>query len=434
MKELIKKIIFFILTIEAKLVLLRYRPKIIAVSGTVGKTTTKDAIYAALSKKFHVRKNHKSLNSEIGVPLTILGLESGWNSPMHWLSNIFIGFLEIIYYPKYPEWLVIEVGIDHPGDMKRTASWLKPDIAVLTAFGQIPVHVEFFDGPDDVTREEADIVNYLKKDGIIILNADDEKALKLKGKTDHRVYTFGKEEGADMTASNYSVVYEEIGGIKKPNGVTFKINYSGSVLPISVKSVIGDQFVYPVLGALSVGVAIGASLVSLSEGLIDFRAPKGRMNLVQGESDTTIIDDSYNSSPIAAASAIRNLSEIETTESRIAVLGDMAEIGRFSASEHRKIGSLIKQKKINVLITIGRASELINEQAIEEGMAKSKNYHFGNSEEAISTVRKFLKPNNIILIKGSQSMRMEKITKAILLDKEASADLLVRQEKEWLER
>jgi len=176
------------------------------------------------------------------------------------------------------------------------------------------------------------------------------------------------------------------------------------------------------------------SLVSLSEGLANFRAPKGRMNLVAGENDTTIIDDCYNSSPIAAGSAIRNLAAIETVGARIAVLGDMAEIGRFSASEHRKIGSLIKEKKINILITVGRASELINEQAIEDGMAKTKNFHFANSEEAISTVRKYLKPNNIILVKGSQSMRLEKISKAILRNKEAAADLLVRQEKEWLAR
>ncbi|HRY31121.1 MAG TPA: UDP-N-acetylmuramoyl-tripeptide--D-alanyl-D-alanine ligase [Candidatus Paceibacterota bacterium] len=434
MKALIRKVIFIILTIEAKIVLLRYRPKIIVVSGTVGKTTTKDAIFSALSKTFHVRKNSKSLNSEIGVPLTILGLETGWNNPWRWLSNLVIGFLEIIYYPKYPEWLVIEVGIDHPGDMKKTASWLKPNVAVLTAFGQVPVHVEFFEGPDDVTKEEADIINYLRRDGIIVLNADDEKALRLKGKTNHKVYTFGKGENADLVASHYSVVYESVNGRPVPRGVSFKVSYLGSILPISVRNVVGDQFVYPILAALSVGVAVNSSLVSSLEGLRNFKAPKGRMNLLAGENETIIIDDSYNSSPMAATSAIRNLAEIETAGSRIAVLGDMAEIGRFSASEHRKIGALIKQKKIDILITVGRASELMNEQAIEEGMAQSRNYHFSHSEEAIATVKRYLKPGNIILVKGSQSMRMERITKAIILEKDSASDLIVRQEKEWLAR
>ena len=237
-----------------------------------------------------------------------------------------------------------------------------------------------------------------------------------------------------MTASNYSIVYEEFDGNKKPKSISFKINYRGNILPISINNVIGNQFVYPVLAALSVGAAMEMSLVLLAEGLTNFKAPKGRMNLISGENGVTIIDDTYNSSPIALASAIRNLSEIETEGERIAILGDMAEIGRFSSSEHRKIGSLIKEKKINILITVGRISDLINEQAIEEGMAKGRNFHFATSEEAISTVRKYLEPNNILLIKGSQSMRMEKITKDILLDKERVADLVVRQEKEWLER
>jgi len=442
-KNLIKKIVFGILTVEARLVLARYRPKIIAVTGTVGKTTTKDAIYKALSKRLHVRKNSKSLNSEIGVPLTILGLETGWSNPIHWLSNILIGLVEIIYWPKYPKYLVLEVGIDRPGDMEKVARWLKPDVAVLTAFGDVPVHVEFFDSPDQVAEEKSKLISHLKKDGAIILNADDEKVLKLKNRAEHRVYTFGKKNGeADIVASHYSIVYETSfgkdghinSGHRIPHGVSFKINYNGNSIPMAIRGAIGDQYVYPILAALATGISQNLPLVSMSEGLSEFKAPKGRMNLLAGENDSIIVDDSYNSSPIAAASAVRNLTEIDNVGSKIAVLGDMTEIGRFSASEHRKIGSLIRENKIDILITVGRASELINEQAMEEGMAKSKNYHFSTSTEAIQTVRNYLKLGNVILVKGSQAMRMEKITKAILLEKEKAADLIVRQEKEWLNR
>ena len=430
MKEIIKKIIFFILRVEAQLVLLRYRPKIIAITGTVGKTTTKDAIFKALSKNLHVRKNNKSMNSEIGVPLTILGLETGWNSPYHWIQNIVIGFFEIIYYPKYPDWLVLEIGIDHPGDMRRTASWLRPDIAVLTAFGEVPVHVEFFEDPDDVTREEMDLINYLKKDGIIILNADDEKAFKIKPYVKNKVYTFGTGENSDIMASNYSVVYKDT----RPTGISFKVNYDGKILPISIDGVIGNQMVYPILAALSVGISMNLSIVDLSEGLNGFCPPKGRMNLLNGKNNTILIDDSYNSSPIAATSAINNLAEIETVGKRIAILGDMAEIGRFSASEHRKIGSLVKRKKIDVLITVGVVSELMNEQAIEDGMAKSRNFHFSKSSDAIETALQFLEPGNVFLVKGSQSARMEKISKSILTDSDSAGEVLVRQEVEWSSR
>ncbi|HMO78771.1 MAG TPA: UDP-N-acetylmuramoyl-tripeptide--D-alanyl-D-alanine ligase [Candidatus Paceibacterota bacterium] len=430
MKTIIKKIIFFILKIEARLVLFRYKPKIIAISGTVGKTTTKDAIFDALSGNLHVRKNQKSMNSDIGVPLTILGLETGWNDPVHWLKNIFIGFIQIFYHPNYPKWLILEVGIDRPNDMKKTASWLKPDVAVLTAFGEIPVHVEFFEDPDDVTREEADLVNYLKKDGIVILNADDEKAFKIKSHLKNKVYTFGKGPNADIVGSNYAVLYKE----NFPIGASFKINYDGKILPVSVFGVMGDQIMYPILAAFSVAFAINLSPISVTENLLKFRAPKGRMNIIRGKNNSILIDDSYNSSPIALTSAINNLAEIKTEGKKIAVLGDMTEIGRFSASEHRKIGSLIKKHKIDFLITIGFVSELINDQAIEDGMAKSRNFHFSKSTDALEKVLEFLESDNVFLVKGSQSMRMEKISKIILADGLNPEDYLVRQESEWLNR
>jgi UDP-N-acetylmuramoyl-tripeptide--D-alanyl-D-alanine ligase len=136
-----KNIITAILTLEARAVLWRYKPKVIAVTGSVGKTTTKDAIFAVLSPHVHVRKSQKSFNSEIGVPLTILGLESGWRDPLVWLSNIVQGFLLVIIKSDYPSWLVLEVGADRPGDIKNIARWLRPDIAVITAIPEIPVHV-----------------------------------------------------------------------------------------------------------------------------------------------------------------------------------------------------------------------------------------------------------------------------------------------------
>ena len=123
-----KRIITAILTWEARAVLERYHPKIIAVTGSVGKTTTKDAIFAALSPHVHVRKSEKSFNSDLGVPLAILGLESGWHDPLKWIANIFHGLSLILFENDYPRWLVLEVGADRPGDIRRIARWLRPDI------------------------------------------------------------------------------------------------------------------------------------------------------------------------------------------------------------------------------------------------------------------------------------------------------------------
>src|SRR3990167_2100208 len=149
-KNLVKKIIVFLLEWEARLVLARFRPKIVAVTGTVGKTSTKDAVFAVLSHSFFVRKSQKSYNSEIGLPLTILGCDNAWNNPILWLRNLFDGLFLLIGREPYPEWLVLEVGVGHPGDMRRLARWLKIDAVIFTRFGNLPVNMEDVFGQNHV--------------------------------------------------------------------------------------------------------------------------------------------------------------------------------------------------------------------------------------------------------------------------------------------
>ena len=153
-KSILKKIIAYILKLESRLVLWKYKPKVIAITGSVGKTSTKDAVYAVISKFSYVRKSEKSYNSEIGLPLTILGCPNGWSNPYTWTKNILVGLWLIIWPNKYPEWLVLEVGVGKPGDMKRTASWLKTDAVIMTAIGETPVHIEFFDSRKHLIEEK----------------------------------------------------------------------------------------------------------------------------------------------------------------------------------------------------------------------------------------------------------------------------------------
>src|SRR3989344_8642571 len=145
MKTIFKKIIAYILQIESRLVLYKYKPKVIAITGSVGKTSTKDAVYAVISKVAYVRKSEKSYNSEIGLPLTVLGIPNGWNNPVAWLKNMLKGFLLIIFPHKYPRWLILEVGAGKPGDIKKTSSFLKSDAVIITGIGDTPAHIEFFD-------------------------------------------------------------------------------------------------------------------------------------------------------------------------------------------------------------------------------------------------------------------------------------------------
>ena len=196
MKEIFKKIITLFLQWEARLVLKKYKPKIIAVTGSVGKTSTKDAIFTVMSGGFFVRRSEKSFNSEIGVPLTILGCKNAWSNPFLWVRNLFEGFMLVVLKNHYPKWLVLEVGADRPGDIKNISKWLKPDVVVVTAFPDVPVHVEYFDSPDEIAEEKEYLVDALKPEGVLILNYDDEKVRALKDKYEYTTLTFGFDDNA----------------------------------------------------------------------------------------------------------------------------------------------------------------------------------------------------------------------------------------------
>jgi UDP-N-acetylmuramoyl-tripeptide--D-alanyl-D-alanine ligase len=190
MKDLIKKIIITILTWEAKAVLLKHKPFVIGVTGNLGKTSTKDAVYAVMKDHFHVRRSEKSMNSEFGVPLTVLGEKSAWNNPLKWLMVIVRGFF-VPFAKEYPTHLVLEVGADRPGDIKSIASWLKPNIVIVTQFGQVPVHIEFFKDREEVIAEKGYLVEALPFDGLFIYNSDDHDAKKLLAKTEVIKQSYG---------------------------------------------------------------------------------------------------------------------------------------------------------------------------------------------------------------------------------------------------
>ncbi len=432
LKTFFKKIIVYILQLEARAVLWKYKPKIVAVTGSVGKTTAKDTIYTVLSSSFFVRKSGKSFNSEIGVPLSILGCQNGGKNPILWIKNIFEGFLLIVFKNHYPLWLVLEVGADKPGDISYIAKWLKPDIAVITRFAEIPAHVEYFKSPKEVIEEKKKLAEYLKKDGILILNYDDKDVLKIKEEYNRKTVTFGMEEGADIRGSNSAFLYKteknETGKEKhKIEGVTFKANQNGNSIPVNIKGVLGLQHIYPALSAFAVGYSQGLNLVSMSQAVsFDHKSQPGRMKLVDGIKDTVIIDDSYNSSPLAVYWALKTLGEIETEGRKIAVLGDMMELGKYTSEEHKKAGKLAFEV-CDVLVTVGVRSKNIAEGALDAGMNKENILQFEDSVEAGKYLQNFIKRDDIILIKGSRwAMRMEKTVEEIMLHPELADELLVR--------
>ncbi len=429
MKSFLKKIVVYILTLEAKLVLKRYKPKIIAVTGSVGKTSTKDAIYTCLSDFISIRKNQKSFNSEIGVPLTILGLENAWGNPLGWFQNILKGALVCIWQEKYPDWLVLEIGADHPHDIESITKWLIPDIVVMTRIPGVPVHIEYFKDIDALMEEKAFLLKALREDGTAILNADDENILALGKYVKGNVIHYGMEKPATINADKYELMYEG----DSLAGMQFRILYESNIIPVVLKGVVGIQHVYPVLASACVGFAIKMPLVKITESFLNHEYPRGRMNLISGIKSTVIIDDTYNSSPVALEFALKTLKEVLAKGRKIAVLGDMLELGSHSSNSHKEGGKLVALCA-DILITVGVRARDFKESALESKMAKNCIHSFSTATEAGEFLKDFIKEGDVILVKGSQSMRMEKAVALILEDKENIKKLLVRQEREWQKR
>jgi len=430
MKTTFKKIISYILKIESRFVLWKYKPKVIAITGSVGKTSTKDAVYGIISKISYVRKSEKSYNSEIGLPLTILGCPNGWNNPYVWLKNILKGLWLFIWPHKYPEWLVLEVGVGKPGDMRQTASWFKTDAVIITAIGETPVHIEFFNSRDHLVKEKSGLIKTLKKDGLLILNADDKTVLELKTKSKNRTLTYGFNEDADVRGSEESIFYSDSG---LPQGIIFRVDEGGNSLPVIIEGVFGKNHLYASLAALAFFYGLKFNILEAINALKNYDVQPGRMRLLSGINNSLIIDDSYNSSPFACESALKTLGEIKSVGRKIAVLGDMLELGKYTEESHKNIGK-IAEKNAEILIVVGPRAKTIEEGAVLAGMNEKNIFEFNNSRETGEFLKTFVKNGDLVLVKGSQGMRMERAVEAVLKDKENKEKLLVRQDKEWLEK
>jgi len=430
MKQILKKIIISILILEARLVLKKYKPRIIAVTGNVGKTSTKDAIYTIISKVHYVRKSEKSFNSEIGIPLTIIGGRNGWNNIFIWLQNIFEGLALIFLKNHYPKCLILEVGADRPGLMAQITSWLKPDIVVVTKIGEVPVHVEIFKTTEKLVQEKAALVEALKNDGLLIMYADDENSMSLKSKFPGRVVTYGFSEGSILLASNEKILYDNSG---RPTGINFKVNYGSNSVPVRLNRSLGYHHAYSILAALAVAVSQDINLISAVGWVGEYETPQGRLRIIEGLNRSTILDDSYNASPSAVGAALKTLGEVETVGNRIAIIGDMMELGKYSADAHKDVGHTASGVA-DVLVTVGPRAKTIAEEAHIGKMPKKDVISFNTAREAGEYVKNILKENDIVLVKGSQSVRMERAVEILMAHPEDKHKLLVRQDAEWLAR
>lgn len=426
MKSLFKNIIVAILTFEAKLLLSRTKPTIVAVTGSVGKTSTKDAIYAVIKRRVHSRKSEKSFNSDIGVPLSVLGLETAWQNPLGWLKNIVDGLLVALFPGKYPKVLVLEMGVDRPGDMAKLTEWIKPDVVVLTRLPDVPVHVEFFESPEAVITEKMKLVDALRPDGILVYNQDDPKATEAAEKALQKSVGYSRYSLSPFTGAADKIVYEN--GIAV--GFEFVLTHNNTSTLIRVNGSLGVQHVYNYAAAIAVGTIFDVSVEDAADALREHTPPPGRMRLIQGIKDTLIIDDTYNASPTATEQSLQTLREMRGVKRKIAVLGDMLELGQYSIGEHERIGALAAEA-VDALITIGVRARGIASGALENGLSEKYILQYDDARRAGKELQSMIEPGDVILVKGSQGIRAERIVEEIMAEPEKAEALLVRQSAMW---
>lgn len=414
--------------------LVRHKPRIVAVTGNVGKTSTKDAVYAVMATGLAqgaVRKSEKSMNSEIGLPLAILGLENAWSSVSGWISNIWSGFKVALFAGNFPAWLVLEVGADHPGDIETISKWLHPDIVVLTRMSDIPVHVEYFASAADVLREKMFLAQAMKVGGTLVVNADDPHFMDAVKDMSVTKVLYGKTKGADIEMVEADAVYD-MEALPLPVGQYGTMRIGKADIKITLTGVLGDHLMYPVAAACAVANILDIQ-TAVAPAFAGFESPRGRMRILKGLNNSAIIDDTYNSSPLACAEALKTVAKLSLKGKKIAVLGDMKELGANSEAAHRDIGKLAAET-LHTLVVVGNMAKSIAAAAIEAGMTADKVLSFDSSEVAGTAVAEIVRAGDVVLVKGSQSMRMEKAVKILLAEPEKAGELLVRQEEEWGKR
>ncbi|RJP45946.1 hypothetical protein C4587_00120 [Candidatus Parcubacteria bacterium] len=413
------------LGVLSRLAIEKYRPGIVGITGSVGKTSAKLAIAAVLGSERRVRAARGNLNNELGLPLAVLGdwsdgeldLVSRKQPPgtrraeklFFWIKVIVRGVSQVFFFreKEFPEVLVLEYGADRPGDLKRLLGVASPNIGVVTAVGEVPAHVEFYENPDEVAREKSRLIEHLPAQGFAILNRDDEVVMNMKDRTRAHCITFGFERGAEMRILRFGSYAE--GGA--PGGISFQLEYGGSVIPVKLRGMLGRSHAYAAAAAASAGVAFGMNLRKIAEALPGYVPPPHRMEIVRGVKDTWIIDDAYNASPLSMESALESLEDLPARR-RIAVLGDMLELGPYAMETHEEIGRLAG-KIADVLVTVGPRGKLVAEGARKARMNRKNILSFDLAEEAAKPVENLLKKGDLVLVKASRAIGLEKVVEEI---------------------
>ena len=382
-------------------------------TGSVGKSSTKEAIYQILKNNFRVRKSEGNYNNEIGLPLTILGFKTPGKNIFGWLKIFIRSIFSLPEKDNYPKVLVLEMAADHPGDIAYLLKIVKPQIGVLTSIS--PTHLEFFKSVENIFEEKQLLITTLPPSGWAVINIDDERIVSLEERIRSKILSFGLKDKAMVRGIEPSLIQNLVEDRLEIKGLQFKIRYQGNVVPIFLSGIIARTQVYAVLAGVAVGLALNLDLLAIVNNLSSYKPLSHRMSILKGRNNITIIDDTYNSSPLATEEAIKTIQEIKPVHGarKWLVLGSMLELGEKSKELHYKIGQEVANGNFGFLLTYGDEAKEIARGASEKGMGKKNISSFTNQGELIEYLKRNLLPGDIILVKGSRAMKMEKVVKAL---------------------
>lgn len=356
-----------------------YDIPVIGVTGSVGKTSTKDIIASVMSKKYKVVKTEGNYNNHIGVPLTILRLKD------HTAA-------------------VVEMGMNHLGEISKLTNIAKPTMSVITNVGTS--HIGELGSRENILKAKLEILEGMKEDAPIAINNDNDMLHNwfMVNKNNRKILTFGIENESDIMAKNI---------VTSDDGSKFTVNIDGKDYEVEI-NVGGKHFIINSLCAICVGLQNNIEMEKIIEGIKEFELTKRRMEIIDGINNSKVINDSYNASYDSMKAAIEYLGEIKANK-KIAVLGDMLELGSYEQELHKKVGEEVYKNNIDILVTVGERAKYIANKAKFLGMDENKIFVFDTKDEAIQTLEKIIEKEDYVLVKASNSMKFDEIVNKIII-------------------
>lgn len=423
----------------AKLELKKNKPLIIGITGSAGKTSLRNAISAICREKYQVKVSFKA-NSESGIPLNILGLKPFNFTLVDWLRLAILAPIKLLTNWEKYEVYIAEMGIDSPyspKNMEYLLTILQPKIGVF--LNVLPVHSQFFDElvPDSVAdqkvrrkkildliaNEKGKLIERLPQDGSAVLNIDDLRVRKFTKKTQVKTLTFSVKTKANLEASNLQT---------KIDSFSMDVKEGNSYKTLKLKFTLEEHFTHTLLGAIAVGRAMDISLSDCIRFLTkNFRLGRGRMTVIPGKNDTTILDSSYNASKATMSNALKLLSGIASAR-KVAILGDLRELGEIGKLEHEEVAK-VAATNTDLIITVGPLMKSwFTPRLIKLGFPEENIHSVLNPYQAVRIADKKIRKGDTILVKGSQNtIFLEIVVKSLMANPEEADKLLCRRGLFW---